>query len=985
MSALTVEQFLGDTAFPASARSLRECARIAFGHVIDAVHHPGSSPPVDWDVLEQALHASNARWSRIDVRTALVRLLHWLRPRVTVDLPHLPLLRVDVPAAPPVVVSDAEAAQAFTDLWDRWSQLLPMRIAGTSQEAASALMTTALLRGDVLSRAELQAWVDMPLRSLDTAVPARADVPRLLTEALTSLQAHHLHTRWPEAVSLEALSADVLADVERECAQLLSTSGRDSAIDQIVHLSQAWRRRCLPPLLTALDVSADRASPLQADSWNTFALGLPATGEVPAAGSRKTARGDGRAVVIAGRPNPAGVVPRLKSLATKLEGDRLARAGRRGTINRPEGAAAVAAALAEGDWCVLSQLILHWTHHLLERPATKIKATSIGRYLSALAHVVDAQGHYAAVTASDGAYDVDSDAWDTMLERVAHDRRDATTPKTFARLYDFSLRSYPVFATVDLEALEDTVISPRARAHHVDPVAFEYAMETLWGRAITREKQAALMGVLAYYAGLRRQEVRGLRCVDVVDDTALHLCVRSTPGRNLKTSNGRRDLPLRALLPAHWSERLSSWLRSARLHDIARDAAFLFALPSAPLDPPADSICQLVVAAVRAATGDPSLTFHSMRHTCATRGALRLVLHMVPALRAYPLAGLAHADFAPAAIDSWRSGWIDPVLARAATHDFHAFACLMGHASPGVTFTWYVHACDVIRRAYVGWALPHPSRALLQALLPGDAGPIRKRLERHRAQLASRLERPMEFPTAWAALASLMEPSAVATIRHEPNRLGRHPQPCVVPAVAIALRTTTAHVEAVADQLALPVSFVRAVATDLQRKREWRLPREGREAELFVRICAAAEDTPPTSGDRAGWRAWREGLVVRGTRRAWRGTAPVEAWMAALAPFMRASAAHGFLVVEVVQTRAQQSPCETAALRLRQQLARCGLHGQVRVRSAEDVGWGRPPSGDRDDPWVLARVCTPDTKLGHRHSCGLTRAFDAIAVALCHF
>lgn len=968
--------FLEHAGYSAAQRSERECARHAFAVVEDALRRDAT---LDWTALEHSIHAHNVRWSRDTVRAVLVQLLHWWRPLTARPLPQLALLVAERPAPPPARVGDAADASTFEALWTRWEARLPGRLtAADPADAAAAVLVTALLRLDVDSIKALRALAGTPLVAMDMRQPAAPGSGHRLLEATTALHVMHMRDRHPEERTLDALAPDAVTGCAVLCAELLAdgTSGQ-RAIRRVIALGQAWRRRHLPPFVLEA-TRPDASTPFDAASWNRFAHGLTSdrhgmpTAAVAAEGTTHLA------AVHAERPDPMRAASALRALATRLQRKTATR------MNRPEAADAIAAAREHTPWSPLAGLMLDWTHRQLKRSAAPVRPATAGRYLAALVPVVTAQAHVAVVTvAPDGTVGVDRSAWASMLERLALTLDDQMTIPVFARFHASMAAEHPAFDAVDLDVLE-WLGAHAPRAHDIHPDAFEAAMAPLCAGQDPVAHRAALMAALAYYAGLRASEVRWLRCIDLVDDDTLLLCVRAHGERALKSDNARRDIPLRALLPACWAARLDVWVARQRAADDRRHSAFLFADPAAPQVAPPQAVLDVAVQALRRAVGDRHLVFHSLRHACATYAALRLVLHRWPALRAFPISAFAHPCFEAGAIDTWRTAWMPPALARRTDRDLHALAALLGHASPATTFQWYVHAVDVIDRALVGWLLPAAGRTLLASLGDAPGRAVRSRIEAGRERLGRLVASGVTLPSAWALLAARL-PTADAGAgdgdRAPAASPSAQPGPAHVPALAAAVKRDWGDVDALARRFAVPARLLRAIAADLSRGRRFGLPRQHVEQTLFAAATANAARADPAA-NAPGWAAWRAADVVRTTRRAFSSTSAAISVLEAVAPVLQGLAAPAVVLVEVIRDGATPRALAHATDALRAAVAHLPVPSTVRACDARTTGWMRRPSPSKaGQPWLLVRVGHPGAHGAVTASRGLALALDAIALA----
>lgn len=197
--------------------------------------------------------------------------------------------------------------------------------------------------------------------------------------------------------------------------------------------------------------------------------------------------------------------------------------------------------------------------------------------------------------------------------------------------------------------------------------------------------------IFGYRCGLRRAEVAYLRVCDF--DAADHLHVRPWPLRKLKTSNARRDLPLRVLLLTEELEEVLKFVASAREPAGSnREDALLFSVESNPrAHINFERVIGQVHCALRTATGDESIHYHHLRHSFANM----LLLKLWPALHSVARHVFRHHPATVAWFDepeSFRRRLFGTSAIRRS--DLQAIALLMGHGGPATTLEHYIHVLD---------------------------------------------------------------------------------------------------------------------------------------------------------------------------------------------------------------------------------------------------------------------------------------------------
>jgi integrase len=207
--------------------------------------------------------------------------------------------------------------------------------------------------------------------------------------------------------------------------------------------------------------------------------------------------------------------------------------------------------------------------------------------------------------------------------------------------------------------------------------------------------------ILGYRCGLRRSEAAGLAVSDI--DSIDYLHVRANEMRSLKTSNAKRDLPLRLLMPEdeieHVHRRINQVRERADSVGISPDKAYIFSKAESPgklID------FEEVVARIhRAFRGDarrgwepldPTFHYHRLRHSFCNLTLLKL----------WPALGEMAAAFLRGKENQLTRQWIQPGNFRqelfgtecVVEGDLQAVALLMGHGSAAVSLEHYTHVLD---------------------------------------------------------------------------------------------------------------------------------------------------------------------------------------------------------------------------------------------------------------------------------------------------
>jgi integrase len=222
--------------------------------------------------------------------------------------------------------------------------------------------------------------------------------------------------------------------------------------------------------------------------------------------------------------------------------------------------------------------------------------------------------------------------------------------------------------------------------------------------------------ILGYRCGLRRMETAGLQVRDIDAIDFLH--VRPNPKRALKTSNARRDLPLRLLMPEDELESVRSRVRAVReLATIYADRnkprnsrevfnpeeAYLFSEENNPYKMKGfETTIGRIHRAFRGDEGwqwapiDPHFHYHRLRHTFSNfvllklwPGLGRMACHLMRGKKNVQTRQWIHSD-------SFRQKLLG--TERLVEADLQALAVLLGHGSSATSLEHYLHVLDWYER-----------------------------------------------------------------------------------------------------------------------------------------------------------------------------------------------------------------------------------------------------------------------------------------------
>ena len=245
--------------------------------------------------------------------------------------------------------------------------------------------------------------------------------------------------------------------------------------------------------------------------------------------------------------------------------------------------------------------------------------------------------------------------------------------------------------------------------------------------------------MLAFRVGLRCGEIFGLRLCDIHDQGGLHLIVRPFPGHRLKTKAATRTIRIDPMLSTRERRWLREWVRrrlvetSLSSDDSSANCSRLISRGANPLAfASMQGVVRRAVHALHAATQDPRIHLHHLRHAGGSWLWLKLRAPDYPALpnllRAMPR--LCHELQSVRRLRVMLCG----AAAGPARGYTYTVAAVLGHASPATSLAHYLHVDDFIRGAITLRAAVSMSADVWQALTGLSRSTVYARLQQQGAQ-----------------------------------------------------------------------------------------------------------------------------------------------------------------------------------------------------------------------------------------------------------
>lgn len=332
--------------------------------------------------------------------------------------------------------------------------------------------------------------------------------------------------------------------------------------------------------------------------------------------------------------------------------------------------------------------------------------------------------------------------------------RDSRNPRSMQRAVTWAIREFHRYLLtkggppVDESSLFRPLrglIGVDARVCSLDDIyaMVEYLKHTKTSSEAVRAAAIAEL-IFGFGAGLRRMEGLGLRKIDWPNGTSSMILVREWEMRGLKTPNAFRWLPLALFIPEDLLMEAERWREFAT---VGEDGDHLFRVRESDSDPVRENeVIGLVTEAMCFQMKDDSYHYHLLRHSFCHWALMRLLLSDLENYEDDVDTWFPHLEKTRDWLKQSNDFRFGLYGNDSATND-HAWAVatLMGHCSPDVANTHYVHCMDIVGFLYLQRAFGGASdEDLLLALgLPERT----RQMHRHDARETTTKFLERNFPT----------------------------------------------------------------------------------------------------------------------------------------------------------------------------------------------------------------------------------------------
>ena len=466
-------------------------------------------------------------------------------------------------------------------------------------------------------------------------------------------------------------------------------------------------------------------------------------------------------------------------------------------------------------------LIASWLVHLCRHGTShkpKLAASSVVKY-----------GRTIGGKLISMAYDVEYLSLpDLMLEEIYRNVLDTASNQNrgyvAARLKEFHSFLVNGYAMPDVdwsEVVDDDLLEAEAvDAGIVTLAEYTRALDNLAESADYGERDRLRYFAFLFFAyrfGLRTGEIERLSVSDVIlIDREMVVYIRNSFRGETKSENGIRQLPLIGPLNDNEHSLIQRWLLHVETFAEGDALSTLFPKLAGQRDLLDRNSCVRAVAELlRAATGDNQIRLRHLRHTCATRLHLAMMVDEVPTGTLGSIYIALWNDVTPKKIRTILVG--DSHLTR---RGLFAVALFMGHASPDVTHRHYVHLADILLKEWIdkvpatmdGKALSYAYQTTYENVRQAKS---RFGKESSQAALSAHFTRQTAIPSP--KLGTFTQPDDEANL---PRRSQPLPPPADIDRL-LSLATMRDSIDGIADRFLTTVDIVGSVllsASTLQER-----------------------------------------------------------------------------------------------------------------------------------------------------------------------
>ncbi len=364
------------------------------------------------------------------------------------------------------------------------------------------------------------------------------------------------------------------------------------------------------------------------------------------------------------------------------------------------------------------QMLCGWAIELLTRLPdlvagrklkTALQPSSIATYLQS----IDRELISCAGTDDISKYDPNElrDLYFDTLKAFKIESQLSKPSSILTQFHQFLVRKYRA-PKIDLDGLVQKKGPPElgVDANIISPSMFRLALYSLGWELPTRSRIQTircLIGILGFRCGLRHSEALCLRIGDLMGELYPEIFIRTNHLFRTKTPDSTRRIPVYLLLEKEELEELRCWQQLRKAEEGAGDylCAPLFGAPGQNSIHLENEIFTPLIQVLRQVTGDPTIVFHHLRHSFASRLLLILLAERMPdAFVRESLADYCHFHRPTKELISGLFGNMNQ-----GRQFLYGISNLMGHAGVNTTLLAYLHVCDWLLGLIVHDPIVQPS------------------------------------------------------------------------------------------------------------------------------------------------------------------------------------------------------------------------------------------------------------------------------------
>lgn len=339
-------------------------------------------------------------------------------------------------------------------------------------------------------------------------------------------------------------------------------------------------------------------------------------------------------------------------------------------------------------------LLLSWLYHLIRQGGKRkkrLRPRTIKAYLNAIATPFIEEFSDCHVEMLDGQ------TWAEKLNLAAE--KITSSKRDYILYFADYIVSNNLVKDLCLSDLDISSPNGRVNANIITQNEAENVISVLSKLDTELSELAILCFCFSFYSGLRRGEISGLQYADLnwINNEYVNLHVRPNKFRELKSPQSSRNLPLDVLWPNSELERLNYFLNTSK-SKFTKKKSKIFQSQNL-----LDQAFSLATDAIKLVTADSRIRFHHCRHSFANW--LYLLLSLPDKKQRDYYAFTCHPYFC--------SSNRERIMKRLAIEEFSrkklwAVSILLGHNSPSVTMSSYLHTSEFIHRLKFANHVPSP-------------------------------------------------------------------------------------------------------------------------------------------------------------------------------------------------------------------------------------------------------------------------------------